>query len=93
MAIGRRFALGRYPVTFDEYDHFCAAIKREKLTDEGWGRGRGPVINVSWRDANAYVEWLGEKTGKPAVLILAKKGDSRRGRKSDSSWVCGFSKG
>ncbi len=30
----------------------------------GWGRGRRPVINVSWNDAKQYVRWLSRKTGK-----------------------------
>jgi formylglycine-generating enzyme required for sulfatase activity len=43
--IGYRFAIGRYPVTFDEYDHhLCAATNRKNSKDEGWGRGR-PVVN------------------------------------------------
>ena len=32
-------------------------------SDDGWGRGGRPVINVSWNDAKAYVAWLREKTG------------------------------
>ena len=64
VTIGYRFALGRYAVTFDEYDHFCAATRREKPKDQGWGRGRRPVINVIWRDAVAYCEWLSERTGQ-----------------------------
>jgi formylglycine-generating enzyme required for sulfatase activity len=64
VTIGRRFALGRYPVTFDEYDRFCEATRREKPGDEGWGRGRRPVINISWDDAQAYIAWLSQETGK-----------------------------
>lgn len=62
--IGYRFALGAYPVTFDEYDHFCEATDREKPGDRGWGRGRRPVIFVSWYDAAAYCVWLSNKTGQ-----------------------------
>ena len=58
------FAIGRYPVTFDEYDHFCDATGRDKPDDHGWGRGRMPVIEVSWNDAVAYTPWLSERTGK-----------------------------
>jgi formylglycine-generating enzyme required for sulfatase activity len=57
------FALGRYPVTFEEYDAFVAATGRERPGDAGWGRGRRPVINVSWHDAQAYVGWLNRQTG------------------------------
>jgi formylglycine-generating enzyme required for sulfatase activity len=58
------FALGRYPVTFEEYDHFCSDVGREKPGDGGWGRGRRPAINVSWQDATVYCAWLSEVTGQ-----------------------------
>ena len=60
------FALSKYEVTFEEYEKFvaAAAAPRRVLSDEGWGRGRRPVINVSWDDAAAYAEWLSERTGK-----------------------------
>ena len=58
------FAIGRCEVTFAEYDAFAAATKREQPDDEGWGRGRRPVINVSWDDATTYARWLSEQTGE-----------------------------
>lgn len=61
--ISRLFALGRYAVTFEEYDYFCEAAGREQSNDRGWGRGRRPVINVSHDDASAYCAWLSEATG------------------------------
>ncbi len=45
------FAMGRYEVTFAEYDKFADATGREKPDDEGWGRGNRPVISVAWHDA------------------------------------------
>jgi formylglycine-generating enzyme required for sulfatase activity len=63
-----QFAMGRYEVTFDEYDKFAEATGRKKPDDEGWGRGYRPVINVSWHDATAYTEWLSKQTGKPYRL-------------------------
>jgi formylglycine-generating enzyme required for sulfatase activity len=59
-----RFAMGRYEVTFAEYDKFAEATGRIKPSDEGWGRGNRPVINVSWYDATAYAEWLSQQTGQ-----------------------------
>ena len=57
------FALGRYEVTFDDYDRFARATDRTLPRDEGWGRGKWPVINVSWDDAQAYAHWLSAQTG------------------------------
>ena len=57
------FAMSKYEVTFKEYDAFTDATGREWVDDEGWGRGRRPVVNVSWYDAMAYTEWLWEQTG------------------------------
>jgi formylglycine-generating enzyme required for sulfatase activity len=64
VTIGRRFAIGRYPVTFEEYDRFCEATRREKPSDQGWGRGRRPVINVGREDVQAYLGWLSRETGQ-----------------------------
>lgn len=60
----RSFAMSVCEVTFDEYDAFAKATKRNLPDDAGWGRGRRPVINVSWEDTQAYVTWLSEQTGK-----------------------------
>lgn len=62
--IGEAFAVGKYEVTFEEFDA-CVADGgcRHKPEDAGWGRGRRPVIDVSWLDAQAYVTWLTKKTG------------------------------
>ncbi len=61
--IPRPFALGITEVTFADYDRFARATGRKKPDDEGWGRGKRPVINVSWDDARAYAEWLSRETG------------------------------
>jgi formylglycine-generating enzyme required for sulfatase activity len=62
--IPRPFAMGRYEVTFDEYDVFARLTGGALPADQGRGRGRRPVINVSWKDAVAYAEWLSKQTGK-----------------------------
>lgn len=58
------FWIGKYTVTFEQYDQFCKATDRKKPNDEGWGRGQRPVINVSWNDAVAFTKWLSSKSGK-----------------------------
>jgi formylglycine-generating enzyme required for sulfatase activity len=62
------FALGRYPVTFEEYDLFCRATDSRRPADNDWGRGRRPVVDVSWQDANSYCDWLSMVTGRPYRL-------------------------
>ena len=68
VVIAKPFAMGRFAVTFDEWEVFARITGRKMPDDERWGRGRRPVINVSWNDASAYVEWLGETTGRPYRL-------------------------
>jgi formylglycine-generating enzyme required for sulfatase activity len=55
--------IGKYEVTFDQYDRFCEDRVISKPEDEGWGRDRYPVINISWEDAMVYCRWLSEKIG------------------------------
>jgi formylglycine-generating enzyme required for sulfatase activity len=58
------FSMAKYEVTFDQYKRFAIATKRPLPHDQDWGRGRRPVINVSWDDAKAYAIWLSQATGK-----------------------------
>ncbi len=62
------FMLSQHEVTFEEYDRFAIDQGRELPNDQGWGRGRRPVINVSWDHAKAYATWLAEQTGQPYRL-------------------------
>ncbi|MEN8108335.1 MAG: SUMF1/EgtB/PvdO family nonheme iron enzyme [Pseudomonadota bacterium] len=57
------FAISKHEVSFAEYDRFARATGRRLPYDEGWGRADRPVINVSWKDATAYVAWLSKQTG------------------------------
>ncbi len=61
--IGKPFAIGKYEVTFQEYDRFAAATGAARPNDQGWGRDRRPVINISWMGAVAYADWLSKQTG------------------------------
>ena len=83
--IGEPFAVGVYEVTFEEWDACAAAggCGAYRPDDEGWGRGRRPVINVSWKDAQEYMTWLRRKTGEEYRLLneaeweYAARGGSR----------------
>ena len=70
VTIAQRFAVGVYEVTFAEWDA-CAAAGgcRHRPGDGGWGRGRQPVIDSSWNDAQQYVAWLSSMTGQEYRLL------------------------
>ncbi|MCU0290289.1 MAG: SUMF1/EgtB/PvdO family nonheme iron enzyme, partial [Acidobacteria bacterium] len=55
--------IGKYEVTFAQYDRYCEETGKQKPDDRGWGRGERPVIHVSWDEAAAYCKWLSQKTG------------------------------
>lgn len=69
--IAEPFAVGRFEVTFAEWDACLAGggCNGYRPFDRGWGRGLRPVIEVSWNDAKAYVAWLKYKTGKSYRLL------------------------
>ena len=82
------FALSKYEVTFEEYDRFTDATGRRRADDEGWGRGRRPVTNVSWEDAVAYTEWLSSQTGERYRLPTEAEWEyaARAGSTTKYSW-------
>jgi len=88
VTIDKPFAIGKYEVTFDEYDYFAESTGRKKPDDEGWGRGRRPVIGVTWYDARAYVEWLSKETGKDYFLPSEAQWEyaTRGGTQTDYWW-------
>src|SRR5262245_1417633 len=67
----RVFAVGKHEVTFADWDA-CLAVGgcKHNPDDEGWGRDKRPVINVSWDDiTKEYLPWLSRKTGRTYRLL------------------------
>ncbi|MGO9605899.1 MAG: SUMF1/EgtB/PvdO family nonheme iron enzyme [Candidatus Binataceae bacterium] len=65
VTIGYTFAVGKFPVTRDEYARFASESRRDsRWQNPGFAQtGNDPVVEVNWHDAKAYVAWLSEKTG------------------------------
>ena len=69
VTISTSFAISQHEITFADFDKFVAATGYRKPSDKGWGtvywgRTNMPVFDVTWHDAQRYVEWLSEQTGK-----------------------------
>lgn len=59
------FALGKYEITFAQWDACLAdgGCNGFSPSDGGAGRGARPVSGVSWDDAQSYLDWLNNKVG------------------------------
>jgi len=90
VTFSRPFAVGKFPVTFDEWDACVAdgGCDHYKPSDSNWGRGKRPVINVSWNDAQAYISWLKRKTGRNYHLLSEAQREyvTRAGTSSPYWW-------
>ena len=84
----KAYAIGKFEVSFGEYDRFAIATGRSLPGDHDWGRGRRPVINVSWDDAKAYAAWLSQQTGKRYRLPTESEWEyAARSEGKDDLWA------
>jgi formylglycine-generating enzyme required for sulfatase activity len=87
--IEKPFAVSKFALTFDEWDT-CVAYGdcTPGISDSGWGRGRQPVINVSFDDAQRYVAWLAKMTGKHYRLLTEAEYEyaTRAGKQTAYPW-------
>ena len=101
--IGYALAVGKYEVTFEEWDECVrgGCCGGHRPDDEGWGRGRRPVVNVSWKDARGYVSWLSRETGESYRLLSEAEWEyvARAGTRTARYWgesesgQCGYANG
>jgi len=79
VTIAKPFSVSKYELTFDEWDT-CVNYGDcpQGASDNGFGRGQQPVINVTWDDAQHYVAWLSKMTGKTYRLLSEANMNTRR---------------
>lgn len=96
VTIPESIAIGKFEITFDEWDA-CARSNgcqsNPTPSDNGGGRGKRPVINVTWVQVNEYINWLNSKADDvhyrlPSEIeweFAARSGQTENGR-TEYSW-------
>ncbi len=69
VSVDHYFAVSTTEITFEDFDKFTQATHSDFIGDQGWGREKRPVINVTWLQATAYTQWLSKQTQQKYRLI------------------------
>ena len=82
------FYMSKFEITYEQFDQFARLTGMQQRNDMGWGRGNRPVVDVSWDDAAAYVNWLAQQTGKPYRLPTESEWEyaARSGSTTEYPW-------
>ena len=73
VTIARPFAVSKYLVTFDDWEACVNAGGCPQVSDSGYDAGNTPITNITWNDAETYVEWLAKMTVKVISCLLRPK--------------------
>lgn len=86
--IKKPIAVSKFEITFADFERFVKATGYKRPSDNRWGNGSRPVINVSWIDARAYTDWLKNSTGRKYRLPSESEWEyiARAGSSDDFWW-------
>jgi len=95
VVFAKPFAVSKFEVTFDEWDACVEYGDCAGIEDSPYGRGRSPVINVTWAETKRYVAWLSRATGKTYRLLSEAEWEyaARAGTTTAYSWGDEIGKG
>ncbi|MEQ1696312.1 MAG: formylglycine-generating enzyme family protein [Hyphomicrobiaceae bacterium] len=97
VTLAKPVAISRYEISFDQWD---ACVTDGGCThhpsDQGWGRGTKPVLDISWIDVTEnYLPWLSRKTGQTYRLLTEAEWEyaARAGSATVYAWGDQIGKG
>jgi len=53
------FYIGKFEITFQQYDEYAQSTGRSLPNDRGYGRGKRAVVYITWQEANAFCNYWG----------------------------------
>ena len=54
-----RFKISKYEITYEQYIYFCKMTNHPRPDSDGLRKGKYPIVNVDWYDADAFAKWVG----------------------------------
>ena len=95
------FAMSVTEITFNQWQACVSAGSCDsRPSDNGWGGGTRPVINITWNDAQSYTAWLSQKTGHTYSLATeaqweyaARAGETNIWQGGSAKALCAFANG
>jgi len=95
VTFGAPFAVSVYEISYEDWDVCERYGGCAHIDDSHFGRGKQPVVNVSWTEAQHYAAWLSRTTGKPYRLLSETEYEyaARAGSTSAFPWGDAVGKG